>query len=73
MASTETPVKPKPADPAPDAEPDGWDAMDTLGVIAGVVLVVIVADIVSDGRLISRRLRGTKPAQEPQPEPVPND
>lgn len=36
----------------------GWGrVLDTAGVLAGVVLVVIVIDIFSDGRLISRRLR----------------
>ena len=67
MTSTET----TPAKPAADAEPSGWDVMDTVGLIAGALLVVIVIDIVSDGRLISRRLRGPKPA--PQPEPVPDE
>lgn len=70
MTSTETPARTA----EPDEQASGWDAMDTLGIIAGVVLVVIVADIVSDGRLISRRLRsrGQQP-QEPASEPVPND
>lgn len=43
---------------ADDGTPGGggltW--LDGLGIAAGVVLVVIVADILSDGRLISRRL-----------------
>lgn len=58
---TETPAK---TDPAPEAEQSGWGAMDTLGLIAGCILVVIVADILTDGRVISRRLRG----QPKQPE-----
>lgn len=58
----ETPAKT--TEPAPDAEPGGWGAMDTLGLIAGCILVVIVADILTDGRVISRRLRG----QPKQPE-----
>lgn len=70
MTSTET-APAKPAKAEPDEQPSGWDAMDTLGLIAAAVLIVIVADIVSDGRLISRRLRGPKPA--PQPEPVPDE
>lgn len=40
-------------------EPGGRDwgrALDAAGVIAGVLLLVIVADIWSDGRLVSRRL-----------------
>lgn len=42
--------------------------MDTAGLIAGVILVVIVADILTDGRVISRRLRGKpKPAAEDTP------
>ena len=69
MTSTET----QPAKPAAEEAPSGWDAMDTLGLIAGAVLVVIVIDIVSDGRLISRRLRGPKPQAEQVSEPVPND
>lgn len=53
----------------PAAEPGGWEIMDTLGLIAAIFLVAIVADILSDGRLISRRLRGPRP---PAPE-VPNE
>lgn len=46
----------------------GWGrALDAAGVLAGVVLVVIVIDIFSDGRLISRRLR-----RDPDPEPAPD-
>lgn len=70
---TETQAPAKPAKAEPDPEPSGWDAMDTLGLIAAAVLIVIVADIVSDGRLISRRLRGPKPAAEPEPQPVPGE
>lgn len=61
MTSTETPA---PAAEEQDA-PKGWDTFDTLGVIAGVLLVAIVADILTDGRLISRRLRPRPaPAEE---------
>jgi hypothetical protein len=49
---------------APDAETtepaggQGWGRLlDLAGIAAGILLIVIVADIVSDGRLISRRLR----------------
>lgn len=42
----------------------GWGrVLDTAGVLAGIVLVAIVIDIFSDGRLISRRLR-----REPDPD-----
>lgn len=58
-----------PADPAEEtAEPGagGWGrALDAAGIAAGVLLVVIVADIWTDGRLISRRLaRARRPPQE---------
>lgn len=69
MPDTAAPAKP--VKPDEGAEPGGWDVMDTLGLIAGALLIVIVIDIVSDGRLISRRLR--KPQAQPEPEPVPND
>lgn len=61
----ETPAKT--AEPAaPDAEPGGWGAMDTAGLIAGVILIFIVADILTDGRVISRRLRGQPKPAEPE-------
>ena len=59
MNSTET----APA-PAETEEPKGWTALDTAGVIAAILLVVIVADIATDGRIVSRRLR----PRPPQPE-----
>lgn len=37
--------------------PDWGRLLDAAGIIAGVVLVAIVADVMTDGRLISRRLR----------------
>ena len=67
MTSTETTPATQDAD---TGEPRGWDKMDTLGLIAGVLLVAIVADILSDGRLISRRLRG-QPKQAPAEPEVP--
>lgn len=59
--------------PAPEADetPAGWNWVDTCGIIAGVVLVVILVDVFTDGRLISRRLKGRP--QQPAPEEVPND
>jgi hypothetical protein len=46
--------------PAPEQEADDFGrwgrVLDTAGVIAGVFLILIVADIWTDGRLISRRL-----------------
>ncbi len=62
MAETET------AD-QPDDKPDGWGWMDTAGIIAGGLLIVIVADILTDGRLVSRRLR-RRPAQPEAEVPV---
>lgn len=64
MPSTETPAKP--ADPPAEDQGGGWGAMDTLGVIAGILLAVIVADILTDGRVISRRLRGQPKPAEPE-------
>lgn len=47
-----------------DESGGGWGrVLDTAGILAGAVLVVIVIDIFSDGRLISRRLR-----REPGPD-----
>lgn len=52
-------------------ESPGWGrALDVAGVTAGVILVLIVADILTDGKLISRRLHrpgggeaGDRPAE----------
>lgn len=65
MSSTET----TPAD-TDQPEAKGWDALDTAGLIAAVLLVVIVADIATDGRIVSRRLR-PRP-QQPEAE-VPSE
>jgi hypothetical protein len=47
------------APPAGSSEPPDWGRLlDAAGIIAGILLIVIVADIWTDGRLISRRLRG---------------
>lgn len=44
--------------PETEAAGTGWGkVMDGLGIVAGILLVVIVADIWTDGRLISRRLQ----------------
>jgi hypothetical protein len=63
------------AGPSPDAdtspasngedEAPGWGrALDVAGIIAGILLIVICADIWSDGRLISRRLhKGGEPGE----------
>jgi hypothetical protein len=55
------------ADPGTGAPPDDgtrgpdWGLLlDTAGVLAAVLLIVIVADVWTDGRLISRRLPGWK-------------
>lgn len=53
------------ASPETEEQPaKGWDALDTAGLIAGVLLAVILADILSDGRLVSRRLRPRPPQTE---------
>jgi hypothetical protein len=60
MADTTTaPPDAAPAQDAPEAR-DWGRALDVAGVLAGVVLAVIVADILTDGRLVSRRLRKPK-------------
>jgi hypothetical protein len=58
-------------DPGPgaDAEPTGevrdWGrALDIAGIVAGVFLVLIIADIWSDGKLISRHLTRKPPGGE---------
>ena len=61
-----------PATPETDDQPRGWDWLDTAGLIAGAVLIVILADIFTDGRVISRRL-GSRQASAPDPEPVPGE
>jgi len=53
--------------PAPpledDSERSGWGrVMDAAGILAGLLLLVIVADIWSDGRLVSRRLMRNREA-----------
>jgi hypothetical protein len=56
----------------PDQEDTGggWGrALDAAGVLAGVILVVIVVDIFSDGRLISRRLRRDPDPEQAAPDP----
>jgi hypothetical protein len=51
------PQPPAPAPAVPDARPDPWGiVLDTAGIIAGIALVVIVIDVWTDGRLVSRRL-----------------
>lgn len=58
------------AESAEGEEQPRWGrALDAAGVIAGVVLVAIVIDIWTDGRLISRRLgrRGDDDETEPVP------
>ena len=53
-------------DATPELTPDpprGWTALDTAGLIAGILLAAILADILTDGRLISRRLRPRPPVE----------
>lgn len=50
------------------SEPRDWGrVLDVAGGIAAVVLVIIVADIVSDGRVISRRLQQRRAPREDDP------
>lgn len=55
---------------------DRWGrVLDAAGVVAGVVLVVIVFDIVTDGRFVSRwlRRRGGDELADEQPETEPTE
>lgn len=57
----DTPESPGPGPGADDSvtsgeSPDWGRLLDAAGIIAGVLLIVIVADIFTDGRLISRHL-----------------
>ena len=57
MADTPAPPAPAADTESEQDQPRDWGrVLDAAGIAAGVVLVVIVADIVSDGRVISRRL-----------------
>lgn len=67
MTSTETPAVTE------EPEAKGWDWIDTAGLIAGGILLLILADVFTDGRLISRRLRGLQQQPAPEPEPVPGE
>ncbi len=82
MTDAGTATSPPAAPPAPaEGEPDEGGAwgriVDGAGIIAGVVLAVIVVDIFTDGRFISRRLgwgrRGDddQGAEAPPPESGP--
>lgn len=62
--------------PAADDDGGGRGGMtwlDGLGIAAGVMLAVIVVDILSDGRLISRRLLRRGEPQAPQAPQEPAD
>ena len=58
MADTESPGPGPGADDSSTSgeSPDWGRLLDAAGILAGVLLIVIVADIWTDGRLISRRL-----------------
>lgn len=58
------------AEGAEDEQPRWGRALDAAGVVAGVVLVAIIVDIWTDGRLISRRL-GRRDDDDDQAEQVP--
>jgi len=68
---TDSPEGPGPADAgasgAAGDDPGRGRLLDVAGVIAGVLLIVIVADILSDGRLVSRHLhrRGGETGDSP--------
>jgi hypothetical protein len=50
---------------SPAAEARDWGrALDIAGIIAGVFLIAIIADIWSDGKLISRHLLRKPPGGE---------
>lgn len=73
QAPAAPPAQTAPAAPAAETdEPAGinWGrVIDGAGILAAGILVLIVADIFSDGRLISRRLLRNR-EQPPQPDPV---
>lgn len=53
-------------DPAPEGEARDWGrALDAAGIIAGILLALIIADIWTDGKLISRHLIRPRPDGEP--------
>lgn len=52
----------------PDTGVNWGRVLDAAGILAGVFLILIVADIWSDGRLISRRLLRGREQQEPAPD-----
>ena len=55
-----------------DAAPFDWGrVLDFAGILAGVLLVVIVVDVWTDGRVVSRWLLRRGPAPDQQPEEVP--
>jgi hypothetical protein len=58
MTATASPQAAPPSPPAsPEDEAGGWHWLDTAGIAAGLLLVVIVADVWTDGRVLSRPLR----------------
>lgn len=59
MTDTQAGTAVAPADGGEVEEPPGRDwgqVLDAAGIAAGVVLVLIVVDILTDGKLVSRRL-----------------
>jgi len=61
MTDTAEGAGPGAAPPATDGDgagaPDWGRLLDAAGIVAGVILLVILADIWTDGRLVSRHLR----------------
>lgn len=61
-----------PAPPSPEADKDGggngpsW--VDYAGIAAAVILLVILADVFSGGRVITRRLTRRPPPADPAPD-----
>jgi hypothetical protein len=71
MAETQTPAAPPEAPPG-----DGQDQatpwgriLDVAGLVAAGVLVVILVDIITDGRFLSARLRRRGPGPDGQESP----
>lgn len=71
MSETTVQAPPEQGEQQPPDTPAGvnWGRLlDAAGIIAGLLLLVIVADIWTDGRLVSRRLLRQRPDPERAPD-----